>query len=55
VDELTGNGIMEPARLYEPPYVDDGHVDAIFPTPYEVILEILRDVKAYAVPSGGAV
>lgn len=54
VEELTANGIMEPARLYESPYVDHGHVDIIFPTDYEVIVEILRDVKAHAVPSGGA-
>ena len=54
VDELTANGIMEPGRLYESPYVDHGHVDVIFPTDYEVIVNILRDVKAHAVPSGGA-
>ncbi|MFC6704627.1 DEAD/DEAH box helicase family protein [Flexivirga alba] len=54
VDELTANGIMEPARLYESPYVDHGHVDMIFPTDFEVIVNILRDVKAHAVPGGAA-
>jgi type I restriction enzyme R subunit len=51
VDELTANGIMEPARLYESPYTDHGHVDVIFPNDVEVIVDILRDVKAHAVPT----
>ncbi|GAB2991089.1 DEAD/DEAH box helicase family protein [Nocardioides montaniterrae] len=51
VDELTANGLMEPARLYESPYVDHGHVDVIFPNDFEVIVDILRDVNAHAVPS----
>ncbi|WP_067429034.1 DEAD/DEAH box helicase family protein [Nocardioides jensenii] len=54
VDELTANGIMEPARLYESPYVDHGHVDVIFPSDFEVIVDILRDVNAHAMPSGVA-
>lgn len=54
VDELTANGIMEPARLYESPYVDHGHVDVIFPSDYQGIVEVLRDVKAHAVPGGAA-
>lgn len=54
VEELTTNGIMEPKRLYESPYVDHGHVDVIFPIDYEVIVEIPRDVNAHAVPSGDA-
>jgi type I restriction enzyme R subunit len=54
VDELTANGIMEPARLYESPYVDHGHVDVIFPDDFEVIVEILRDVNTHAVPIGAA-
>jgi type I restriction enzyme R subunit len=51
VDELTANGIMEPARLFESPYTDHGHVDVIFPNDVEVIVDILRDVKAHAVPA----
>jgi len=54
VDELTANGIMEPARLYESPYLDHGHVDVIFPNDFEVIVDILRDVNAHAVPGGAA-
>jgi type I restriction enzyme R subunit len=51
VDELTANGIMEPARLFESPYTNHGHVDVIFPNDVEVIVDILRDVKAHAVPA----
>ncbi len=40
---------MEPARLFESPYTDHGHVDVIFPHDVEVIVDILRDVKAHAV------
>ncbi|HRD59338.1 MAG TPA: DEAD/DEAH box helicase family protein [Nocardioides sp.] len=54
IEELTSNGIMEPARLYESPYVDHGHVDVIFPNDFEVIVDILRDVNAHAVPGGAA-
>ena len=54
IDELTANGIMEPARLYESPYVDHGHVDVVFPTNFEVIVDILREVKAHASPTGAA-
>ncbi len=54
VDELTANGIMKPERLYESPYVDQGHVDVVFPHDYMVIVDILRDVNAHAVPSGAA-
>ena len=54
VDELTANGVMEPARLFESPYTDHGHVDVIFPGDVEVIVEILRDVKRTAVPSDAA-
>lgn len=54
IDELTANGLMEPARLYESPYVDHGHVDVIFPTDFEVIVDILRDVNAHALPGGAA-
>lgn len=54
VDELTANGIMKPERLYESPYVDQGHVDVVFPNDFMVIVDILRDVNAHAVPSGAA-
>jgi type I restriction enzyme R subunit len=54
VDELTTNGVMEPARLFESPYTDHGHVDAIFPSDVEVIVDILREVNSTALPSGAA-
>jgi type I restriction enzyme R subunit len=54
VDELPANGMMEPARLYESPYVDHGHVDVMFPNDFEVIVDILRDVNAHALPTGAA-
>ncbi len=48
IDELTANGVMEPSRLYESPYIDHGHLDVIFPQDVGMIVEILRDVKAHA-------
>lgn len=54
VHELTANGVMDPARLYESPYTDHGHVDMIFPDDVEVIVDILRDVKQHAMPLGAA-
>lgn len=57
VNELTDNGVVEPARLYEPPYTDltargpesmftEGQVDDI--------VDILKNVRDNAVPAGGA-
>lgn len=54
VDELTVNGVMEPARLYESPYTDHGHIDLIFPNDVEVIVDILREVKQHAIATGAA-
>ena len=54
VDELTANGVMEPARLYESPYVDHGHVDVIFADDVEVLVDTLRGVNAHALVSGAA-
>ncbi|MDN6173184.1 MAG: hypothetical protein L0J06_10440, partial [Yaniella sp.] len=50
IEELTANGIMEPARLYESPYTDIGHVDIMFPDEYVGIVEVLREVKSNAEP-----
>jgi hypothetical protein len=47
-DELTANGVMDPSRLYESPYIDHGHLDVIFPQEVGMIVKILRDVKAHA-------
>ncbi|GAB3706475.1 DEAD/DEAH box helicase family protein [Mariniluteicoccus flavus] len=54
VDELTTNGVMDPTRLYEAPYVDHGHVDVIFPDEFNGLVEVLRSVNAHAEPSGAA-
>ena len=54
VDELTANGAMKPARLFESPYTDHGHVDVVFPEDVGVIVDILRDVERHALPSGAA-
>ncbi|MGH3968611.1 MAG: type I restriction-modification enzyme R subunit C-terminal domain-containing protein, partial [Mycobacterium sp.] len=54
VTELTANGVVEPARLYESPYIDHAPTgpDTVFPeTDVDNIVEILRTVKANA---GGA-
>ncbi|HEY8789200.1 MAG TPA: type I restriction-modification enzyme R subunit C-terminal domain-containing protein [Actinopolymorphaceae bacterium] len=52
VNELTANGVMEIERLYESPYTDYGHIDAIFPdADVDVIADILRAVKTHALPA----
>ena len=56
VDELTANGIMEPARLYEPPYVDSAPhgPDTVFgEADVDTIVRILRIVRANAAPEDG--
>ena len=57
VEELTANGVVEPRRLFESPYVDRAPTgpDYYFPdADIEVIVEILNDITAHAVPSGAA-
>ncbi|OZD86020.1 restriction endonuclease subunit R [Rhodococcus sp. 05-339-2] len=52
VDELTANGVMDPARLFESPFTDNAKEGAysLFPDQdVEVIADILRGVKASAV------
>ncbi len=54
VDELTANGVMEPARLFESPYIDHAPTgpDYVFDGPdVDVIVEILRDVRRHALPT----
>ncbi|MCK0111885.1 DEAD/DEAH box helicase family protein [Ornithinimicrobium sp. F0845] len=54
VDELTKNGVMDPARLFESPYTDHAPTgpDYFFPdTEVEVIVETLHHIKQTAVPS----
>ncbi|MDZ4234643.1 MAG: type I restriction-modification enzyme R subunit C-terminal domain-containing protein, partial [Dietzia sp.] len=57
VAELTANGVVEPVRLYESPYIDHAPTgpDHVFPdTDVDNIVEILRTVRANAVPADGA-
>ncbi|GAA4431516.1 DEAD/DEAH box helicase family protein [Georgenia halophila] len=53
VDELTRNGVMEPARLFESPYTDHAPTgpDYFFPdADVEVIVDTLRHFRQTAVP-----
>lgn len=57
VDELTNNGVVEPARLYESPYTDLAATgpESMFAEPdVDNIVEILNTVKANALPAGAA-
>lgn len=57
VDELTANGVMEPARLYESPYTDHAPTgpESVFPeTDVDGIVAILNTVRANALPADGA-
>ncbi len=58
VDELTSNGLMEPARLFESPYVDQAatRLDLIFEDRSDAdgIVSLLNEVRAHALPSGAA-
>jgi len=57
VDELTNNGVVEPARLYESPYTDlaaTGPESMFSESEVENIVDILNTVKANALPLGAA-
>lgn len=57
VDELTKNGVMEPARLFESPYTDHAPTgpDFYFPDDdIDVIVEILDGIKRHAAPVDAA-
>jgi type I restriction enzyme R subunit len=54
VDELTHNGLMDPARLYESPFTDRAPTgpEAVFAeADVDGIVAILRTIKANAEPS----
>lgn len=56
VDELTANGVMEAARLYESPFSDYAATgpESIFPeADVDNIVEILNTVRANAAPEAG--
>jgi type I restriction enzyme R subunit len=57
INELTANGVVEPARLYESPYIDHAPTgpDDIFPEgDMDNIVHILNTVRANAAPADGA-
>ena len=57
VDELTKNGVMDPGRLFEPPYTDYAPTgpDMIFPdADVEALVQTLRDIRATAAASDAA-
>jgi type I restriction enzyme R subunit len=57
VDELTSNGAMEPARLFESPFTDHAPTgpDYVFELPdVDAIVGTLRHITQHAVPSGAA-
>jgi hypothetical protein len=57
VDVLAKNGIVDIARLYEPPFTaraSGGPEDLFTETDVDAIVTVLRDVKATAVPISGA-
>jgi type I restriction enzyme, R subunit len=57
VTELTANGIVEPARLYESPYTDHaptGPDDVFGEADVDNIVAILNAVRANAAPEDGA-
>lgn len=54
VDELTRNGVMEPGRLFEPPYTDHAPIgpDMIFPdADVDTLVRTLREIRATATAS----
>ena len=57
IDELTANGVMEPARLYESPYTDHaptGPESVFTESDVDGIVDILDTVRANALPADGA-
>lgn len=57
IAELTANGVVEPARLYESPYIDHaptGPDDVFSEGDVDNIVEILNTVRENAAPEGGA-
>lgn len=57
VDELTNNGVMEPARLYESPYTDHaptGPETVFSEAEVDDIVDILNTVRANAISADGA-
>ncbi len=56
IDDLTANGSMEPARLFESPFTDQAPTgpDYVYPDPdITVIVETLQHIKRTASPEEG--
>lgn len=56
IDELTSNGMIEPARLYESPYTDHaptGPETVFSEAEVDDIVDILNTVRANALPANG--
>lgn len=57
VDELTSNGVVEPRRLYESPYIDYAPtgIDVTFPREHvDGIVDTLQRIKDTALPASVA-
>ena len=57
INELTANGVMEPARLYESPYTDHaptGPESVFSESDVDSVVDILKIVRANAVAADGA-
>jgi type I restriction enzyme, R subunit len=53
ITELTANGIMDAARLYESPFTDHAPQgpDLVFPDQdLDIIIDTLNEVRAHALP-----
>lgn len=56
VDDLVRNGVVDPGRLYEDPYLALGGVDAVYPQDAaDAVVAVLADVRARAEAEAGKV
>ena len=56
VDDLVRNGVVDPGRLYEDPYLALGGVDAVYPQDAaDAVVAVLADVRARAEVEAGTV
>ena len=56
VDDLVRNGVVDPGRLYEDPYLALGGVDAVYPQDAaDAVVAVLADVRARAEVEAGKV
>lgn len=51
VEELTANGVMEPDRLYQTPYIDINPLgpDGVFPSSVEQLFKVIAEIRMSAV------